>query len=354
MRRRIPHSADERSQGEGRRAPSGVDSSAAPHGILLASELRALAGDVRSLRAAAARGELVRLRRGAYMGADAWAGLEPREQYRRIVIAAALASRSAPVLSHDSAAAVWGVPVVGGARTEVHVLTTAAAGTRSENGFRRHADPIDEVDVVELDGVRVTSLRRTLVDLARTKPFPSAVAAIDWSLRPAGREAHARATIGALQEYFATQTFVHHRRRVHRALEFASSAAESPGESVSRAVIHELGFPAPVLQYRVDDARGLAGICDFAWPEFGLLGEFDGLVKYTRDLARPGERVEDIVVREKVREDRLRATGRRVSRWLWAEALDPLRLREKLLAAGLPLRKSGPSRQIRAGAQARI
>jgi predicted transcriptional regulator of viral defense system len=330
-----------------------MESFASPNGILLTAHLREIRADERRLRQGAARGELVRVHRGAYVGAEEWRALEPREQYRRRVIAAALASRSRPVLSHESAAAVWGIPVVGGNPSVVHVLTTEAAGTRTEHGFRRHAAADQTHDVLELDGIRVTSLARTLIDLARSTSFPSAVASIDWAIRPP-KGAAARITVADLQEYFERQTANHHRRRVHRALEFASPLAESPGESVSRAVIHELGFPAPVLQHRVEDARGLAGICDFAWPEHRLLGEFDGLIKYTRNMARPGEGVEDVVVREKVREDRLRATGPRVARWLWSEALQPALLHDKLEAAGLPRRKSGRSRQIRAGAQARI
>lgn len=331
-----------------------VESFASPNGILLTSHLRKVRADERKLRLAAARGELVRVHRGAYIRTDAWSTLDHRERYRRRVIAAALASRSHPVLSHASAAAVWGIPIVGGDPSVVHVLTSAAAGTRTENGFRRHAATAEADDIVEHEGVRVTSLARTLIDLARSGTFPSAVAAIDWSLRPPSKGTAPRTSIVALQEYFEGQTATHHRRRVHRALEFASPHAESPGESVSRATIHELGFPAPVLQYRVDDARGMAGISDFAWPQHGLLGEFDGLVKYTRNLARAGENVEDIVVREKVREDRLRATGRRVARWLWAETLQPALLHDKLVAAGLPRSKSGPLRQIRAGAPARF
>jgi predicted transcriptional regulator of viral defense system len=331
-----------------------VESFASSNGILLTSQLRAVRADERRLRQAAARGELVRVHRGAYVRADAWSALDHREQYRRRVIAAALASRSHPVLSHESAAAVWGIPIVGGDPSVVHVLTSSTAGTRTENGFRRHAATAGSDDIVEREDVRVTSLARTLIDLARSGSFPAAVAALDWSLRPPSKGAEPRMRIEALQEYFEGQAATHNRRRVHRALEFATPLAETPGESVSRAAIHELGFPAPVLQYRVDDARGLAGITDFAWPQHGLLGEFDGLIKYTRNLARLGENVEDIVVREKVREDRLRATGRRVARWLWSESLQPALLHDKLIAAGLPRSKSGPLRQIRAGAQARI
>jgi predicted transcriptional regulator of viral defense system len=322
-----------------------VESLASPHGIVLTSDLHRLNVNDRPLRKAIARGELVRVHRGAYVGAKEWDGLDRRQRYRKQVIAAALASRSRPVLSHQSAAALWGIPTIGNARGLVHVLTTITAGTRTENGFRRHAADIAEDDVVEHEGVLVTSLHRTLIDLARDTPFASAVAGLDWSLRSPVADAPPRTTITELQEYFDRFPSPRNRRRVHRALEFSSPLAESPGESMSRAVIHDLGFPAPILQFEVSDRRGVAGFADFGWPEHALLGEFDGLVKYTRDMTRPGENIDAIVVREKIREDRMRATGRAMTRWLWKDALQPALLHQQLADAGLPRRRqSGPIR----------
>ena len=125
---------------------------------------------------------------------------------------------------------------------------------------------------------------------------------------------------------------------------------------MSRAVIHELGFPAPVLQFEVTDRRGLAGIADFGWPEHSLLGEFDGLVKYTRNMTRPGENIDAIVVREKIREDRMRATGRGMTRWLWKDALQPALLDATAFGSGTCPANVGPGqfRSSRAGNAARI
>lgn len=320
-----------------------MESIASPHGIVLVSELHRLNVNDQPLRKAIGRGELVRVHRGAYVVAKEWESLNRRERYRKQVIAAALASRSRPVLSHQSAAAIWGIPTIGDTRGIVHVLTTISAGTRTENGFRRHAADVGEDDVVERDGVLVTSLHRTLIDLARDTPFASAVAGLDWSVRSSSSDSPPLTTIVALQVYFDQFPSPRNRRRVHRALEFSSPLAGSPGESMSRAVIHELGFAVPVLQLEVTDRRGLAGIADFGWPEHSLLGEFDGLVKYTRNMTRPGENIDAIVVREKIREDRMRATGRGMTRWLWKDALQPALLDQQLSEAGVPRqRRSGP------------
>lgn len=315
---------------------------ATPHGIALVSELHRLDIDPRPLQRAVLRGDVVRVHRGAYISAEEWRGLDRHERYRRQVMAAGLASRGRPILSHQSAAALWGIPIIGEWPKVVHVLTTPTAGSRQENGFYRHASDIDGADVVEFEGVRLTSLPRTLIDLARSTSFASAVAGLDWSLRSATEGGPPRIRIGDLQEYFDRQEWTRNRRRVHRALEFATPLAETPGESLSRVVIHELGFPAPELQVRIEDRNGLAGISDFAWRGFRMLGEFDGLMKYTRGLARAGESIEQIVVREKVREDRMRATGLGMARWLWMDALAARPLYDTLIAAGLPSTHSGP------------
>ena len=49
----------------------------------------------------------------------------------------------------------------------------------------------------------------------------------------------------------------------------------------------------------------VVGVADMAWPEHGVLGEFDGKVKYGR-LLLPGESPGDAVFREKRREDEMR------------------------------------------------
>ncbi len=99
--------------------------------------------------------------------------------------------------------------------------------------------------------------------------------------------------------------------------------------------MHLQGLPTPMLQQEFRDHRGLIGIVDFWWPEFGLIGEFDGLGKYTREEMLAGRSPAEAVVAEKLREDRLRALGPRVVRWGWETAISPPRLADTLRRAGL-------------------
>ncbi|GAB2661488.1 hypothetical protein GCM10027169_25210 [Gordonia jinhuaensis] len=103
-------------------------------------------------------------------------------------------------------------------------------------------------------------------------------------------------------------------RIARRALGHATGLSESVGESWSRAQIIEAGLPVPTLQCRY---RGSSTyFCDFDWDGV-LVGEFDGMTKYSR-LLRPGQTIADAVAREKAREDELRALGLMVLRWTWS------------------------------------
>ena len=78
----------------------------------------------------------------------------------------------------------------------------------------------------------------------------------------------------------------------------ARRGAESVGEtSEPLPVLVSSTCPSRTLQFEVRDERGnLIGVVDFAWPEFGLLGEFDGKIKYGR-LLKPGQDPGDVGLR---------------------------------------------------------
>lgn len=100
---------------------------------------------------------------------------------------------------------------------------------------------------------------------------------------------------------------------------FSDGRSESPGETLSRIICWRAGLPAPTLQFDVfDDGGVLVGRTDFCWEAERTLGEFDGKVKYGR-LLPPGDTAQDVVYREKRREDALRDLGWQVVRWSWTD-----------------------------------
>ena len=122
-------------------------------------------------------------------------------------------------------------------------------------------------------------------------------------------------------------------RQARRVVDFLDGRTESAGESVCRVRIGELGLPSPIPQYEVYDAIGtMIARVDFGWPDRRTIGEFDGRVTYGA-LLRPGQRPEDVVHAEKLREDALRDAGWQVVRWVWADLARPLVIQQRLVRA---------------------
>ena len=301
--------------------------------------------DGRALRRAHQNGEKNRLTRGVYLPSQAWTSADDDARYLLRVRAAVLTRQARPVLSHFSAARVWGIPILGLWPSEVHLMARGGGTRNSKYGIVWHHDVLGDEEVVEIDGFLVTSRMRTLVDLARSTRFLSAVVSLDAGLNPtyvlpSGRRDQ-EISKEELVEGVERLGPVRGCRGARTASAFADGKSGSPGESVSRANIFLCGFPAPVLQVHYPRPDGAEDIADFTWEArhnvhgIPLLGEFDGRVKYTRNQYTHGLPIEEIVWREKIREDRLRAPGRGMVRWLWDVALNPVALRARLIGAGL-------------------
>jgi hypothetical protein len=263
------------------------------------------------LRGLRRRGLLTTLRPGAYLGT----GPPDDAPTRHLLGVRAALPRLAPgsVVSHTSAAVAHGLPLWGVALDRVHATRHRTSGARSSGVVHLHAAALQADEVTLVDGLPVTCVSRTLVDLGRMLPFEAALVPTDATLH--------RGLVTRDELLAAVGRGAHrpHNAAARRVAAFADGRAESPGETRSRVAIRRAGLPAPVLQYRVGSAR-----TDFAWPEYRTVGEFDGKVKYGR-LLRPGQQPGDAVFEEKRREDALRDRGLQVVRWVWDE-LDPFDL----------------------------
>ncbi|WP_197519728.1 hypothetical protein [Pseudonocardia sp. HH130630-07] len=258
------------------------------------------------------------MRPGAYLDAEDPQRRDTVERHRLLVAATLPLLGPGAVVGHASAAVLHGLPVWGTSLRRVEIIRERAGGGRTTARLRLTAAPLPPGDVTVVDGVAVTSVARTVADLARTASFETAVTVADAALfrglcttadltdaaaRAAGRRGAAGARAVAV---------------------FADRCADGPGESRSRVRMQRFGVPPPVLQHVVRDHRGgHVGRVDFWWPDHGVVGEFDGMEKYGRSL-RGEETVATAVLREKHREDALRAQPgvRAVVRWTWRD-LDP-------------------------------
>jgi len=296
-------------------------------GLVRTQHARDAGVDERALRAARERGALVRVRHDAYIDTGQWTAMDAAERHRERVRAAAGALRD-PVFSHFSAAAVWGLPLIGTWPSDVHVLGTRRGGGRSWPGVVQHTTDLP-LSAVLYDGVVVTDVAATVIGVARVASFATALAMADHAVRSA------LVATDELAECAAGLGTRRGSRAARRVAERADGRAASPGESLSRARMIELAAPSPELQHVVRDGAGFVGQTDFHWPRLRLVGEFDGRLKYRVAGVDDPRAVEERVWQEKVREDRIRATGLGVTRWTWSTALDPRQFAVHLRSAGV-------------------
>lgn len=306
-------------------------------GLFLVKSIGVTDTDARTFRRSVDHGQGTRLRRGVFTTADRWASIDPTQRYLDRIRAVVETRRHDPVLSHQSAAALWGIPLGGAWPWPVHVLAVPASRVRSKNGVFVHRTAFDWDEVVELDGVLVTSPARTLLDLARTVSFSDAVVALDHATNPRRARPEVLVYPDELSEMLDRGQSSRGSVKAQRAIDFARPNVDNPGESLSRVAIFELGFPDPELQVRHRNPRGGWYFTDVEWPAYRLIGEFDGRAKYQKDEYLHGRAPGDVVYAEKVREDHLRAEGFRVVRWGPDELADRGALSRLLIAAGLPV-----------------
>ncbi len=282
-------------------------------GVNLRSDLLAAGVGDKELRLLRRAGLIATVRPGAYVAGPMVGGDAAVARHRLAVIAASSQLGAGVVFSHVSAAVMHGLPLWSTALDKVHGTRDRRSGASLSRGLHLHAAALDPDEIVVVDGVLVTSIARTLADLARFLPFEQALVPADAALH--GHRV-TRAELAASLDGAARRPGNPAARRV---LAFARPGADSPGESRSRLAIHRAGLPDPALQHevRAPDGRVL-GRVDFWWEEFGTAGEFDGRIKYGRSL-RPGQDPGAVVFEEKVREDAIRADGHGMVRWIWSE-----------------------------------
>ncbi len=274
----------------------------------------------RQLSAGCRRGERVRVRHGAW---SENAALDELDQHRRLAEGTWGLLGGNAVLSHATAAVLHGLPVWRPLLDRVAVTRPDGGhGTRTRNLVVRQA-PLASVEITDLHGFRATSLERTAVDLARLVPYERAVAVLDAALQ-------LKAEPSLLSRIVAEAAGRKGAGVARRALAFADGRAESVGESISRVRIAQVGLMPPELQFNVFDHNGIwVARTDFAWPVRGLVGEFDGAVKYT---GTPAE-VAAAVMKEKRREQDIIDIGWRMVRWTWSDLEDRARFGARIATA---------------------
>ena len=234
--------------------------------------------------------------------------------------------------SHQSAAEAHGLDLL--RRPSALVTLTRQPGLGSKSGkpnVRVHTAELPAAHVGGRFGVPVTTVPRTVIDLARALDFRAGVVVADSAL-------HQHLTSKKeLRQVLADCRRWPGVRRAARVVDFADGLAESVLESIARVAFRDLGLPSPELQVTISD-DDFIGRVDFLWRQLRTIAEVDGALKYDdRNRAMAQLR----------RDKRLRGAGYEVEHFDWQEIVhEPEGVGRSLRAAfqrGRQPAKSGPA-----------
>jgi hypothetical protein len=287
--------------------------------IITSRQLRADGGSSRHLEHGVRTGRFVRVRPGVYAVANEWNAADAAERHRAAMDALIRTAVRTPVFSHESAALLHGIPVVGGWSEVPHLVESELdpASRRSPRAAIVHR-PRFRPELCAVAGMLATAPLATAISLAASRPLAAGVAAIDHVLAGEAARADFERTIAEWRPF-------HGSRRVRLALDHATGLAETPLESISFVGMLRSGIAEPLQQVEIP-ARGRRYRVDFLWPELGVVGEADGRLKY-----RTGA---DLLA-EKRREDDIRSLGFGFARWEWEDAWNVAPMIAKLAEAGI-------------------
>lgn len=221
---------------------------------------------------------------------------------RRHVLASSAAARRRRdhAVSGRSAAIMYGLPTHRvPERPELTESYSVGLG-RSRGPSHVYGATLQRDDRTSWFGCSVTTMPRTLVDLARHDRW-DAIMAADAALRE--RLVTRDEIAGTLARAYGWPGV----RQARDVLAIADHRGESALESLTRLRLHDDGFPIPDLQVWIGKDR-----VDMLFKEQRLVLEIDGLEKYVGDALR----------REKMRENRLRRLGYRVERVTWHDIVN--------------------------------
>ncbi len=269
------------------------------------------------------RGELIRLTRGVYVSAAEGRQFTPEERCIAVTIALAMSHRQA-VLSHASAALMWGAPLFGlPAKVE---LSLPRSNHRCHSQARYHSTRSDACELARtVAGFSVTDPLTTILDCARTLPAVQALAIADYFLHRAHasyRDVHTRLIEAS---GYGTGSF-------SLIAEAMSALTESPLESLAMFRIVQSKLERPRQQLEIWTHDGRVHRSDFAWEALKLLLEVDGLHKYY-GAYRPAE---EQLRRDALRQRSLELMGWTVVRATWDDLMNrPQTVIQRLMRAGV-------------------
>lgn len=237
------------------------------HGVVTRRQLLDLGLSARAIQHRIDKGRLHPVDRGVY------AVGRPELSRRGLWMAAVLGCGSRAALSYGSAAALWGV---GRERRDLVEVSAGSYGVRQRpcvHIYRR--SNLRAAEIVVRDGIPVTSVVRTLIDVAGRLDR----AVLERAVNEADR-------LGLIDpEALLDALALHPGKRGVRPLrelvgERTFRLTDSELERRFLRLVLEAGLPTPLTQQRLNGFK-----VDFLWPDLKLVVETDGL-RYHRTASQ--------------------------------------------------------------------
>jgi predicted transcriptional regulator of viral defense system len=279
-------------------------------GVVSVEQLRALGFGRSAVTRRVRAGRLHRLFRGVYAVGHAHLGREGRR------LAAVLACGEGAVLSHRTAASHWGLLDTQSARVDI----TAPRSRDGVPGIRLHsARSLTAHDTTTHEGIPITSVARTLLDLAATTRPDR----LERALAQASRLQLYDGT--AIAEVLSRSNGHRGRAALTRATAQEPKLTRSELEANFLELVRQAGLPEPQsnLPLAAHDHPRLEP--DFYWPTYRLVVETDGWETH---------RTRSAFKRDRRRDAALVAAGWRVMRFTYDDvAYDGATVTRRLRAA---------------------
>lgn len=273
------------------------------HWLVTADDVRAAGGDRQA--------SFSRVRAGRWERADreVFRLVGPPRTWHSRLLAPVLGAGPPALASHFAAAVLHGIPGYGEGTPEISI--PRGGGLRRREAIVHTSKDLDRCNRVLRQGVPVTDLGRTLLDIGRTVKDRRLLEAIEWSRRE--RDLTWNDLASTLARHARRgRPGIRRLRRVIMANIHRDEVTDSTFELLALAALVEAGLPEPTLHHRVHDGRRFVAEVDLAYPQWRIAIELDGAVHLRREVRE----------RDLPRQNDLVLLGWTVLRFSWQRFVD--------------------------------